>query len=151
MSLDRTEALITVVESNVGEDAGPVSSFLAQYLAVILYAEMEERVAEIVKVHLEGHTHKAVAGFITASLNDLIKRLPKSDIAKLTARFGDEFRERFNQAMDDKNITLYMNVIEARHEIGHKRGSNITLGDVRKGHAAANEILTAFTKCLAEH
>jgi hypothetical protein len=102
---------------------------------------MEEQVTDIVKIHLEKFTDQAVAGFMTNSLADLIKRIPKSDLSKLAARFGDDFKARFNDAVEERLVSFYSNVISARHEIGHRRGSNITVLEVREGHAAANHIL----------
>lgn len=149
--LDRTAAILEIVEAaaEAGALPGPTQSFLAQYLAVVLYSEMEEQVAEIVRSHLEKFTHESVATFVAASLADLIKRLPKSDIAKLAARFGDTFKARFNSSLEDSKVTLYSNVVAARHEIGHRRGSNITIPEVRQGHDAANHILDVLARCLA--
>lgn len=58
MSLDRTNAILGVVEEAIQSGAlpGPTQSFLAQYIAVVLYSEMEEQVLEIVQLHLQGVT-----------------------------------------------------------------------------------------------
>lgn len=151
MSLDRTDAILRIVEEAIKDGAlpGPTQSFLAQYIAVVLYSEMEEKVSDIVKTHLEKFTDQAVAEFVTNSLAELIKRIPKSDISKLTARFGDDFKVRFNNAVEERRVSFYSNVITARHEIGHSRGSNITISEVREGHAAANHILDVLKDCLA--
>ena len=150
MGLDRTDAILKVVEEAVQSGAlqGPTQSFLAQYIAVVLYSEMEEQVSEIVQIHLQQFTDQAVATFVTNSMSDLIKRIPKSDISKLTARFGDDFKARFNDAVEERRVSFYSNVISARHEIGHRRGSNITVPEVREGHAAANHILEVLRGCL---
>lgn len=151
MSLNRTDAILLVVEEAIrnGELPGPTQSFLAQYIAVVLYSEMEEQVSEIISNYLEVFTDHTIATFITNSMADLIKRIPKSDISKLISRFGDEFKARFNDVVEDRRVSLYSNVINARHEIGHRRGSNITVSEVREGHAAANHILDVLKACLA--
>lgn len=151
--LGRTSAILEVIEAaaDSGDLPGPTQSFLAQYLAVVMYSEMEEKVADIVKSHLEKFTHESVATFVTSSLNDVIKRVPKSDISKLAARFGESFRVKFNKSLDDRKITIYSNVISARHEIGHKRGSNISLSEVKMGCAAADYILETLLSCLSEN
>lgn len=150
MKLERTAAILDIVEAAAtdGTLVGPTQSFLAQYLAVVLYSEMEERVADIVKAHLEKYTHEAVATFVSTTMADVIRRLPKSDIAKLAARFGDNFKIQFNSATQEHKVAIYGNVISARHEIGHRRGSNITIAEVRAGHDAANHILEVLSTCL---
>ncbi|MCA3438982.1 MAG: hypothetical protein INF50_01360 [Rhodobacter sp.] len=148
--LDRTKAIISVVEAAARDGllSDPTQSFLAQYLAVVMYSEMEERVSEIVTSHLSKHTNPTVATFISRSMAELIRRTPKSDIAKLIQRFGDDFIKSFNEAVDERKVTLYGNVISARHNIGHRHGSNITLLDIREGHDAANHILETLSNCL---
>ena len=80
----------------------------------------------------------------------LLGELQKSDIARLASRFGDEFREKFNGYLEDRMITYYSNTIAARHEAGHKRGSNVTVADVRNGQIAADHILGVLSKCFDE-
>lgn len=149
MKLDRTAAVLDAVEASIGNgEVGVTASFLAQYTAIILYAEMEEKIAEIVRVRLEQYSHRVIAGFLTSTMGDVIKRTPKSDIAKLVVRFGDDFRGAFNGMIDDKQVQQYSNVIEARHDVGHRRGSNITLKEVRLGQIAADHILQALHQCF---
>jgi hypothetical protein len=50
---------------------------------------------------------------------------------------------------EERRVSFYSNVITARHEIGHRRGSNITVAEVREGHAAANHILDVLKSCFA--
>ena len=151
MSLDRTDVVLGIVEEAIQNGAlpGPTQSFLAQYIAVVFYSEMEEKISEIVKSHLEQFTDESVAVFVTNSMAEIIKRTPKSDISKFTARFGDDFKARFNAAVEGRRVSFYSNVITARHEIGHSRGSNITISEIREGHAAANHILEVLKGCLA--
>lgn len=149
MKLERTAAVLDAVEASIaGGDAGVTTSFLAQYTAIILYAEMEERIAEIVRLRLEQYSHRVIAGFLTSTMGDVIKRTPKSDIAKLVVRFGDDFRGAFNGMIDERQVQQYSNVIEARHDVGHRRGSNITLAEVRAGQVAADHILAALHQCF---
>lgn len=149
MKLERTAAVLDAVEATLAEgNAGVAGSFLTQYTAIVLYAEMEERIAEIVRSRLEQYSHRVIAGFLASSMADVIRRTPKSEISKLVLRFGEDFRASFNQLVDEKQVQLYSNVIEARHDVGHRRGSNITLAEVRKGQQAADHILAALHQCF---
>ncbi|WP_436121528.1 hypothetical protein [Aminobacter sp. LjRoot7] len=153
MALERTSAVLDMIERTVQsrDDMGAVSNFLAQYAAVVLYSEMEERVSEIVKKRLGMYSHPIMVSFVTSTMDDLIRRTPKSDISKLTARFGEVFRDTFNEFVEDRIVTTYSNIIAARHDAGHKRGSNITITDVRHGQRAADHILDALNKCFDQH
>ena len=149
MGLDRTDAVLTAIES-ADAAVSVVESFLAQYAAVVLYSEMEEHLSELIQARLSKYTHEAVATFISTSLREVIRRTPKSNIADFSGRFGDTFKVRFNELVDDREVTRYMNVIAARHDVGHRRGSNITVAEVRLGHLAATHIIGALDTCFDE-
>lgn len=152
MRLDRTSAVLDQIEGSMRDDAdrGLIESFLAQYAAVVMYSEMEEKLSDIIRIRLTSYTHQAMAAFVSTTLKDLIRRTQKSDIMKFSARFGDDFKLRFNELVNASEVTLYTNVISARHEIGHRRGSNVTIYEVRQGIAAANHILLSLNDCFDE-
>jgi hypothetical protein len=51
-----------------------IESCLAQYLAVIFYAEMEERIAEIISRHLTRFTSSRIGQFLTKNMENMISR-----------------------------------------------------------------------------
>ena len=79
MKLERTSAILSEIEaaSQTLTEIGAVQNFLAQYAAIALYSEMEEKVAEIVKSRLGLYTHPLIVTFITTSMDDIIRRTPK--------------------------------------------------------------------------
>lgn len=121
---------------------------LAQYLAVTFYAEMEEQVAEIISNRLREFTSSPIGQFLTSNMEKIIRRTTKSDIAALLANFGPEFKASFNELVSETDVSFYSNVIMARHSVGHRQGSNITLADIERGLSAAQKILEALHKCF---
>jgi hypothetical protein len=131
-----------------GEEEGVIASFLAQYLAVVFYSEMEEHVGAKVRDHITRCSGTGIGLFIHSNMAGMIKRTPKSDIGKLVAQFGEDFKSEFEEKIDDRSVTRYSNVIASRHAIGHRQGSNITLKEVGQGIEAANQILDALQGCF---
>jgi hypothetical protein len=152
MSLTRTRAALELIEAHV--DASKPDSFivsaLTQFVAVVFYAEMEERVGESISTQLHEFTNSPIGHFLTNNMEKIIRRVPKSDISDVVSSFGEKFKEAFNTKISDKEVSFYSNVITARHNIGHRQGSNITLDDVRRGLEAADKILGAIAQCFAE-
>jgi hypothetical protein len=83
-------------------------------------------------------------------MDGMIRRTPKSDIAKLLGTLDGAFRTKFNDKITDKQITLYSNIIQARHSIGHKQGSPIDLAEIVTAIDAADAILAALDNCFAD-
>ena len=151
MLLVRTAAALEVVKAHLtdGTVNGVIESFLAQYISVVLYAEMEDTIAKIVRDHIARCSGQAIGLFIQGNMDGIIRRTPKSDIAKLVRQFGDVFREGFDQRINDRDVSLYSNVIAARHAAGHRQGSNITMTEIELGVAAADAIIAALDGCFA--
>lgn len=153
MPLDRTEATLQVIELERETLANnpALESFLAQYATVVFYSEMEERISELITLWLARYSHHMISTFVSSSLKDIIKRTKKAEIVSFAERFGEPFKESFNRCMEEQKVTRYSNVITARHQAGHGRGSNITLAEVRLGLDGANAILDALSQCFEEH
>lgn len=150
MSLARTIAAFDFIEAQIKAlNIDPfVQSCLSQYLAVTFYAEMEERVAEIVTTQLQEFTNEPIGAYLASNIDKIIRRTPKSDIADLVASFGTEFKTAFNELISEIDVSRYANVITARHGVGHKQGSNITMADIQDGILVAEKILAALQTCF---
>lgn len=152
MPLNRTNTVLEIIVSQCPPATlGPaIDSFLAQYVAVVLYSEMEEKVSELIKAKLTTHSNSTIAAFLHSNMEKIIRRTPKSDIADLVSQFDMSFKETFNKLIPDATVTRYMNVINARHQAGHGQGASVALVEIQMGLAAANEILDALDKCFPE-
>ena len=153
MKLSRTRTIFEILDAQIA--ALKLDTFiqncLAQYLAVVFYAEMEERIADIVSQQLQKFTNTLIGRYLAANLDKIIRRTPKSEIADLLSNFGDEFKLAFNKLISDTDVSIYSNVITSRHGVGHRRGSNITMLEIHSGIEAAEKILDALISCFDDH
>lgn len=150
MRLVRTTAAHQLVDAYV-KDSSPdpfIVNCLAQHLAVVFYAEVEERIAEIIEGKLKKFTNTTVGRFLTSNMEKIIRRTRKSDIAGLLSNFDTAMQDNFNAAVPVNTVTIYTNVITARHSAGHKQGSNITLQELADGIIAAEKILDELDNCF---
>ncbi len=150
MTLSRTSTLLAALSTHVQSlDADTfVQNCLAQYLAVVFYSEMEERIAEIISQRLQEYTSSPIGLYLTSNLEKIIRRTQKSDLAELLKNFGEEFKASFNSKIGETDVSIYSNVITARHNVGHRQGSNITLAEIENAIQSANRILNALHCCF---
>jgi len=150
MQLDRTATVLDIISTqrNNGTLLSALDSFLAQYVAVILYSEMEEKISELIQKKLSEHTNQTIATFLNSNMQGIIKRTSKADIAKFVAMFDSNFKTDFNSMITDVTAARYQNAIQARHDAAHGKGSGVTLSDLELGLRAANEILLALDACF---
>jgi hypothetical protein len=139
MNLSRTRAILQAFEAQIA--ALDLDDFmrnsLAQYLAVIFYSEMEERIADLIGHQLQKYTNTLIGRYLAANMDKIIRRTPKSDIVDLLANFGEQFKLAFNDLISDRDVSIYSNVIAARHGVGHRKGSNVTLLEIKDGIKSA--------------
>jgi len=150
MNLSRTSTLLATLSAQVKAlnlDIF-VQNCLAQYLAVVFYSEMEERIAEIISHRLQEYTSSPIGLFLSSNMEKIIRRTQKSDLAELLNVFGEGFKTSFNTKVQETDVSIYSNVITARHNVGHRQGSNITLAEIEKAVQSANKILEALHRCF---
>jgi hypothetical protein len=152
MKLTRTRASYELVAQELGDARRDqfIESCLAQYLAVTFYSEMEERVSEIIASHLKKFTDSRIGQYLAANMDGMIRRTPKSDMAKFLGSLDEGFRTKFDSQITERQISFYSNIIQARHSIGHKQGSPIDLSEIPIAIDAADAILAALDNCFAD-
>lgn len=150
MKLTRTHAAHLIVAEYVEVQAPDkfIENCLTQHLAVVFYSEMEERLAEIIELKLTKFTSGALGRFLLSNMEGIIRRTRKSDITSLVLMLNEEAKAKFDMAIHSNDVSVYSNVITARHNIGHKQGAQITLRELDQGIAAAEKILAAVDDCL---
>lgn len=142
--LERTEFAIEEVRRHlraVGAPSPQVENFLAQYLTVTFYAEMERKVKEIYSRRIARNADPRVSYFAEESADKWSRLVPKSDIAKLAGCFGDDCKDRFNGALNQRDVSIYSSVINSRHDASHGTGGNVTISQVEEAATAAANIL----------
>jgi hypothetical protein len=152
MKLTRTRASYELLIQELGDARRDqfIESCLAQYLAVTFYSEMEERVSEIIVSHLKRFTDSRIGQYLAVNMDSMIRRTPKSNIAKFVGSLDESFRTKFDSQITERQLSIFNNIIQARHNIGHKQGSPIDLSEVPTAIDAADAILVALNRCFAE-
>jgi len=126
----------------------PAEYYLAQFLVVALCAEMEERLEECAVSRAQEGDDSRLASYVASMARVSRRGLYKSDISKFVGLFGADAKDNFNDAIEDRKVSLYNNLVGARHTIAHGHGSNVTLEEVREVLEIADEILEQIYNAL---
>jgi hypothetical protein len=102
------------------------------------------------EAHLKKFTDSRIGQYLAANMDGMIRRTPKSDMAKFLGSLDEGFRTKFDSQITERQISFYSNIIQARHSIGHKQGSPIDLSEIPIALDAADAILAALDNCFAD-
>jgi len=127
-----------------------IEIYLVQFLLVALYAEVEEKIKEIIAARLRLVEDQKVAEFIFKTNEGMLKRVKKSEINDVLQKFGCGDGDVISARLPDMNLQPYFDAITNRHKVSHDDGASMTLEDFGKALPCAEAILDAVEKALAE-
>lgn len=124
-----------------------IESFCVQFLVVRLYSEMEDALASIIRQRLDGLGDPKIAAFVTATNDNMIRRVKKAEINDVLKKFGcDDLIEGF---IGEHNLQPYFDAIQNRHLVTHGDGCNMTLEEFAKVLPCADLILAKVAQSIA--
>ncbi|WP_267394554.1 MULTISPECIES: hypothetical protein [unclassified Sphingomonas] len=133
---------------NVGRNP-LIEIYLVQFLLVAFYAEVEEKVKEIVSARLNSISDPKVASFIFKSHEGMLKRVKKADINDVLQRFDCGTGDIISGLVDGMNLQPYFDAITNRHKVSHDDGASMTLEYFGQALPCGEAILEALESALA--
>ncbi|UIJ44615.1 hypothetical protein LZK98_16350 [Sphingomonas cannabina] len=127
-----------------------VEIYLVQFLLVALYAEMEEKIKDIILARLKLIQDQRVAEFIFKTNESMLKRVKKAEINDVLQKFGCGEGDVIAERLPEINLQPYFDAITNRHRVSHDDGASMTLEDFGKALPCAEHILDAVEQALTE-
>lgn len=149
--LIRTTAIIEDCEAIVSNPeimGSPIESYLVQHALVVLCAEIQQEVYEIVRARAAQADDQQLANFVSNAAQRVLRSVGKSELAGFVGHFGQEEKERFNQLVDDAEVTKYNNAVNNRHDVAHRNGVQVTFSELKDAVSAASNILQALATSI---
>jgi hypothetical protein len=127
-----------------------VESYLTQYILVILCADVQQSVYLLLegRISASSSTDAGLKSFAYSMGVRCLRSFVKGDLSNFLALFGHEVRNNFNDALDDRTVTIYNNALKNRHEVAHSSGSTITFRELAEIYEAAVRVLGAIDDSL---
>ena len=127
-----------------------IESLLTQSLLVVMYAEFERTIKDIVREKCLSIMDDSIKGFFESCVNTVIRGIKSSEITGLLGRFGPTHKEKFRQQIENNQRaeTYYSNILTNRHSVAHSEGSNATFQEVKKFYEEGHVLLDFFREAL---
>lgn len=149
--LVRTRAIIEDCESFVSNPelmGSPIESYLVQHALVVLCAEIQQNIYEIVRARVAQTDDQQLANFVSNVAQRVLRSVGKSELAGFVGHFGQQEKKKFNELVDEAVVTKYNNAVNNRHDIAHRSGVQVTFSELKEAVSAASSILQALASSI---
>ncbi|WP_121968431.1 HEPN domain-containing protein [Leptolyngbya sp. BC1307] len=147
----KTQTIIDDCESFLESSGGygsPIESYLVQYALVILCADVQQEIYAIVKRRADTISDRQISAFVSTVCNRVLRSVSKKEIASFVGFFGEEEKNKFNDLLDDAEVTRYNNAVSNRHDVAHRGGVQITFRELKEAKVSAIKILSAMATVI---
>lgn len=134
-----------------GVDSKFVESLLAHSLLILICAEFESKVRELVTERSQKTiSDGAMREFVRSCLDNVFRSPSLDNVKALLGRFEasrkDSFRGRLR--LDERAQLAYDSILKNRNSVAHGEGSGVTIGEVREFYERAHTVLDYFREAL---
>jgi len=127
-----------------------IESLLTQSLLVIMCAEFETAIENIVSDKCNCVPEKEIRQFFASCVGAVFRSTKSSELSGLLNRFDPEIKRAF-LALTDENqvaVTYFNNIVTNRHRAAHSSGSSITFRDAKEFYERGHVVLDMFRQAL---
>ena len=153
MKLDRVEMTIEVCQEHLNSTSSygsQIEAFLTQQLLVIICAEIEKTIEEMIIAQARDRCSDDFQTFIQSCLNATFRSIQSSELAGLLKRFGTARKRRFLELVDERARTAYDSIVVNRHNTAHGSGSNLTFREAVASYRAGLSVIESLSTALQE-
>ena len=151
-TLGRTEKAYTECAYHLqtsGAEGSPIESFLTEHILILLCADMQRDILEIADRRATSASDGALHTFVSNAGTRILRSVRKTEIAAFVGLFGRNYKNDFNDTLDDRDVQLYDNAVQERHKAAHsQQGSNIGFRELGDVIDAARNILDSMQRVL---
>ena len=151
MILTRTRAAYADCAEHLHATASlgsPIESYLTQHLLVLLCAEVQSKLYDVVEERSKLLADRSAQNYINDSVRRILRSVRKSDIANLLGMFDVRCRNALNETVDDTEVTMYNNAVGTRHDIAHRVGTQVSFREFPDAMHCAERLLAAFEQAI---
>jgi len=153
MRLQRIEFALEQCEQHLEHSAAygtEIESLLTQSVLVIMCAEFEQKIEDIVRSKCGSVEDKAIKEFLSSCVAAVFRSVKSSELAGLLNRFGPEYKDAYKVRADDQQraVTYYNNIVTNRHAIAHHLGSTVSFREAKLFYEEGHVVLDFFNDVL---
>ena len=128
-----------------------IESLLTQSLLILIYAEFELAIKNLIKKRCSSISDDSVKNFVVGCTDSVFRGLKIDEMAGLLGRFDESCKETFTRGLNQKTRDMYNNILNNRHRVAHGEGSPVTFRDVKQSYEQAHVLLDCFREALFQN
>lgn len=144
MFLQRTNLALHDSEQHLNNSGAwntSIESFLTQHILILLCAEMQQNIYDIVENRLLKNRDKRINRFVSESKQKMLRSVKTSDISGFLGYFGSDLKDFFNSEISEREVTTFNNAVEGRHDVAHRYGVSVTFAELQQAIIIGEKIL----------
>ena len=151
MALEQSRAVVN------NPDTDPaISAYLTRYINVLMCAEIESTVTDIVRERIERGSDKQVSNFLKSMRRNAVRNATYSEIADKVGLFGTDYKRQIrNDVMarvGDEGIERLGIAVRKRDDTTHhaRAQPDITFSELEAAYKAAEEVVESVKNVLSQ-
>jgi hypothetical protein len=127
-----------------------IEAFLVRYILVIICAEFEKSVLDLIVKRVEKTKDTEVTTFVDSIIYKQFRRVRTSEMAGLLGSFNMELKNRFNGEINNTDEQVsFNNIVNNRHNMAHGRSMvQMTFNELCDNYKKSLKILAEFKNVL---
>ena len=126
-----------------------IESYFVQYLLIRICAEYEERIKLLVERRCSRVEDHHIKRFSKSSAEYIIRHFKVTDIKGILKRFGDDYKQAFDNSVDAQGEVAWNNIYNNRKDVAHKKDVvHMSFNDLKKNYQESLAVLDALACAL---
>ena len=153
MRISRIDQTLTDCESllsSANAFGTEIENLLTQSLLVVIYAEFEQKINNILKDKCLSIKDDSIKKFFESSVGEVFRSMKSTDMGDFLGRFGATYKENYRQQIknNQKAETSYGSILTNRHNVAHGKGTNASFREVKQYYEEGHVLLDFFQNAL---
>jgi hypothetical protein len=146
--VDRAVAACKKHLKNTKTENTEIEAGLAAYLVVLVSAEFELRVSELIQARAGRSNDEHIKNFVKHAATKIVRGPKIGEISGILKCFHKKCFDDFHATADDVSKTAYDSIMTNRHNFVHDGIYNLTVGDVERFFNSGRGVFSAIIAAL---
>lgn len=116
---------------------------------MIMCAEIQQDIYKVVENRANLSGDPMLTNFTIYSSKKILRSVKKSELAGFVGGFGSEAKQFLNDNVDERDVSIYNNAVDNRHNVAHGPGSRTTFRELEEAIEIAKKLIGLIAASLS--